>query len=258
MRELIHPTAIVSSKARIGDNVRIGAYSIIEDDVEIGDNTIIRSSVVLANGARIGKDVEIYTGAVIATEPQDLKFKDEVTYVDIGDRTIIREYTTINRATSTTKHTIVGQDCLIMTYSHIGHDSHIGNNIIMSNSVQLAGHVTIEDWVTIGGVVKIHQFSMVGCHSMISADLKVVKDIPPYTTVGREPGKVEGLNKIGLKRRGFSNETINEIEEFYNMILHSGLNVTAGIKKYMERGIIIAEVQHCIDFINKSKRGIYR
>ena len=258
IKSYYHPTAIISKHAKIGENVKIGPYSIIEDDVVVGNNTEIRSNVVIADGARIGNEVKIFNGAVIGTEPQDVKYKGEKSVAIIGDRTVIREFATINRATAATGETIVGSDCLLMIYSHVAHDCHLGNNIIMSNSVQLAGHVTIEDWVTIGGVAKVHQFSFIGCHSMVGADLKVVKDIAPYTLVSRDPGKVEGINKIGLKRRGFSNETIREIEEFYELILHSGLNISEGIKKYTESHELIPEVLHCIDFIQKSTRGIYR
>lgn len=255
---IIHPTAIVSSKAQIGDNVSIGAFTIIEDDVVIGNNTEIRSHIVIANGARIGNDCRIFKGAVIATEPQDLKFKDEPTTAEIGDRTTIREYVTVNRGSNATKRTTVGSDCLIMTYCHVAHDCRLHNHIVMANSVQLAGHVAIHDWVVVGGVAKIHQFCKVGAHAMIGADCKIVKDVAPYTTIGKEPPKVEGLNKIGLLRRGFSREQIDEIESFYKIILYSGYNNTDGINKYIQENNINNDIQYCIDFINSSERGIYR
>jgi UDP-N-acetylglucosamine acyltransferase len=254
----IHPTAIVSKKADLADGVSVGAHSIIHDDVVIGENTEIRSSVVISNGARIGKDNAIYHGAVIATEPQDLKYNNEKTYVIIGDRNVIREYATINRATVATGKTTLGSDCLIMTYVHIAHDCHVGDNVIMSNVSQLAGHVTIEDWVTLGGVVKLHQFITVGCHSMIGADVKLVKDVPPYTLIGTNPAKVDKLNIIGLRRRGFDRSVIAAIDDFYRTILWSKYNVSDGVRKYQEENEIIPEIQHCIDFIKKSERGIYR
>ncbi|ROL61241.1 acyl-ACP--UDP-N-acetylglucosamine O-acyltransferase [Bacteroidetes/Chlorobi group bacterium ChocPot_Mid] len=254
----IHPTAIVSKQAKIGENVTIGAFTIIEDDVEIGNGTTIRSNVVLANGARIGKDVLICNGAVIATEPQDLKFGGEKTYAYVGDRTVIREYATINRGTHATGKAVVGEDCFIMAYCHVAHDCVVGNHVIMANATQLAGHVHVDDWVTIGGVVKIHQFCRVGCHSMLGADVKIAKDVPPYTLVGSIPAKIDGINKIGLKRRGFSSELIAEIDEFYKTILHSGYNTNDGIKKFLERNHISDEVKACIKFIEESQRGIYR
>lgn len=259
MIELIHPTALVSEKATIGENVKVGPFSVIEDDVIIGDNTEIRSNVVLANGTRIGKDCVICNGAVIATEPQDLKFKGEATYAFVGDRTVVREFATINRGTHSTGETRVGSDCLVMTYCHVAHDCVVGNNVIMSNLVQLAGHVTIQDWVVLGGVAKVHQFCTVGAHSMIGADVLLVKDVAPYTLIGRKPAQVEGINKVGLRRRGFENETINKIQSFYDTILFSGFNNRDGIANYKSKNTeVAAEVQNCIDFIEKSTRGIYR
>lgn len=253
-----HNTAIVSSKAQLGKNVKIGAFTIIEDDVEIGDNTEIRSSVVIANGSRIGNNCVIFPSAVIGTEPQDLKFDGRKTLAIIGDRTVIREYVTIHRGTHATGMTTVGNDCLIMAYCHIAHDCHVGDNVIMSNVAQIAGHVTIEEWAILGAFAKVHQFCTIGCHSMIGGDVKVVKDVAPYTLIGREPPKVEGINKIGLRRRGFSDKTIKEIESFYNLILNSGLNNRDGISKYVEKNSISPEIKHCIEFIELSSRGIYR
>ena len=254
----VHPTAIVSNQITVGNNVTIGPFTIIEEDVEIGNNVEIRSSAYIAAGTRIADNCRIHSGVVIGTEPQDLKFKGERTYVYIGENTVLREFVTVNRATMSTTKTIVGSNCLIMTYCHIAHDCRIGNNVIMANATQLAGHVSIEDWATIGGLVGIHQFSKIGCHSMIGAHVKVAKDIPPYVLIAREPARIEGINKIGLKRKGFSNELIKEIENFYDLILFSGFNNREGIAKYLEREIIPDEVKHCIDFIQDSTRGIYR
>lgn len=258
MSTMIHQTAIVSKKALIGENVKIGAFSIIEDDVEIGDGTEIANNVYLSNGARIGKDCRIFSGVVVATEPQDLKFGGEKTLAIVGDRTVLREYATVNRGTKETGKTVVGKDCLLMAYIHVAHDCVLGDNIIMANAVQLAGHTHIEDWVIIGGVVKVHQFSNIGCHAMVGADVKVVKDVPPYTLVGDNPPKIDGINKIGLRRRGFSAQQIAEIEEFYKIINHSGMNISDGLVKYKERAEISDLMQHCINFIESSKRGVYR
>jgi len=253
-----HNTAIISKKAKIGENVKIGPFTIIEDDVEIGDNTEIRSGVYLADGTRIGRDCRIHSGAVIATEPQDLKFGGEKTLAVVGDRTVIREYATINRGTAESGRTSVGTDCLIMTYCHLAHDCHVGNNVIMANATQLGGHVTIEDWANAGGVVKIHQFCRIGKHAFIGADVKIVKDVPPFTLIGREPAKIEGLNKIGLRRRGFTMEQIDAVEEFYKVVLYSGLNYSDGLKMVEDKGNISPEVAYCIDFIRKSERGVMR
>ncbi len=255
---IIHPTAIVSPKAELGKSVKIGAFSIIEDNVIIEDNTEIRSSVVIANGARIGKDCKIFSNAIISTEPQDLKFEGEETFVFIGDRNVIREFVTINRATKETGKTVIGNDNLLMAYTHVAHDCVFGNNIIMSNVSQIAGHVHIEDWVIFGAYSKVHQFCTVGRHSMLAAGVKIVKDVPPFVLIGREPAKIEGINKIGLRRRGFSNELIDEIEVFYNTILYSGLNNKDGIAEYSKKENIPDEIQKCIQFIEDSKRGIHR
>ncbi|MBM2814629.1 MAG: Acyl-[acyl-carrier-protein]--UDP-N-acetylglucosamine O-acyltransferase [Ignavibacteria bacterium] len=256
---LIHSTAIVSPNAIIGTGVTIGAFTIIEDNVEIGDGTQIRSNAVIASGARIGKDCRIYNGAVIGTEPQDLKFKGCNSVAIIGDRTVIREYVTVNRGTEATLKTCIGEDCFVMAYAHIAHDCHLGSNIIVSNVTQFAGHCEVEDWVIFGGVVKVHQFSKIGCHSMIGADVKIAKDIAPYLMIGTNPPKVDGMNVIGLRRRGFSKEIIQQLDKFYTMIFHSGMNITDGIARFTsDTSEISKEVQHCIDFIGKSDRGIYR
>jgi len=254
----IHPTAIVSDKAVLGNNVKVGAFTIIEDNVEIGDNVEIRSSVVIANGARIGKNCKIFSNAIISTEPQDLKYDNETTFAIIGENTVVREYATINRGTTATGKTQVGNNCLLMAYTHVAHDSRVGNDVIISNLTHLAGHVEIEDWVILGGVVKVHQFCKIGKHAMVGADVKVVKDIPPYTLIGRTPPRVEGVNKVGLRRRGFSQELIQEIEKFYDTILFSGMNNRDGIAKFQERESISKEVLDCIEFIRNSTRGILR
>lgn len=254
---IIHPTAIVSTKAKIGSGVKVGPYTIIEDDVEIGNNTEIRSHVVLANGARIGNNCKIFSSSAISTESQDLSYANEPTLAIIGDNTVIREFVTLNRGTKATGSAEIGSDCLIMAYCHVAHDCRLSNKIVMSNLVQLAGHVHIEEQVWLGGAVKIHQFCKIGAHSYVGADLKVVKDIAPYTLVARDPGKVEGINIVGLRRRGFSNEKIKEIGEFYKHILHSGMNISDGIKSYKAHYDISPEIKHCIDFIESSNRGIY-
>ncbi len=260
MSNLIHNTAIVSPKAKIGENVKIGAFSIIEDDVEIGEGTEIMYSVVIANGARIGKNCRIFSNVAIATEPQDVKYKGEVTYAIIGDNTVIREFATVNRATTATYKTEVGENCLIMTYAHVAHDCKVGNNVRITNTVQLGGHVEIEDNVILGGAAVVHQFCKVGRNAMVGGAVKVVKDVPPYAMIGENPPKVDGLNIIGLRRAGFSTEAIKEIENFYFTLFRSGLNNSDGLAKYKaEHSEIIPEVQNCINFIEvKSNRGIYR
>lgn len=259
MSVVIHPTSVVSPKATLGAGVTIGPFCVVEDDVVIGDNTTLMSHVVVSNGGRIGADCRIHPGAVIATVPQDLKFKDEASLAIIGDRNVIRECVTINRGTSATGKTVVGNDNLIMAYAHVAHDCVLGSHMVVANAVQLGGHCEIGDWVVIGGVAALHQFTKVGPHAMVGACVKAVKDIPPYVLTGREPMVIEGLNKIGLKRRGFTMDTIDAIENFYDVLFRSGFNVTDGLATYEERTpTIIPEVKACIDFIRNSKRGIAR
>lgn len=253
----IHTTAIVSNKAQIDENVSIGPYSIIEDDVQIGENSEIRNSVVIANGSRIGKNCKVFANSIIGTEPQDLKFQGEPTIVTIGDYTIIREFVTINRGTLATGETRVGENCLIMSYCHVAHDCHVGNNVIMSNVSQLAGHVEIEDWANLGAFAKVHQFCKIGTHTMIGGDIKVVKDVPPYTLIGNIPPKIESINQIGLKRKGFPPQLIEEISDFYLFLYKKGLNISDAIREYKKRENISNEVKHCIEFIENSGRGIY-
>ena len=255
----IHPSAVVSKKAEIGNNVSIGPFSLIEDDVVIGNDVNIHSHVLIASGARIGNNIQIFKGAVIANPPQDLKFDGRPTLAIIRDNTTIREFVTIHRGTHATGQTTVDTHCLIMAYSHIAHDCYIGKNVIMANSTQLAGHVNVEDWVIFGGGALVHQFSFIGCHSMIQGGSKITKDVPPYVLLGKEPPRVEGLNKIGLKRRGFSDSDIESIEGFYHTILQSGLNISDGIQKFRDKHNVTNEyVEHCIEFINNSQRGIFR
>jgi UDP-N-acetylglucosamine acyltransferase len=258
----IHPTALVAPTAQLGVGVRIGAFSIVEAGAEIGDHTDIRSSVVIASNTRLGAGCVVHPSAVIGGEPQDLKFKGEETSVVIGERTVIRECATVNRGTAATGVTAIGHDCLIMAYCHVAHDCVVGNHVIMSNVTQLAGHVTLEDYAILGGCVKVTQFCSVGRHAMVGADSKIVKDVAPYLLADGNPVKIAGLNKVGLKRRGFTTEAINELEELYTLMLFAGNNVSDGIRKFLDRatihGGVLPESQTVIDFVQASKRGIHR
>ncbi|MGQ9819343.1 MAG: acyl-ACP--UDP-N-acetylglucosamine O-acyltransferase [Candidatus Kapaibacteriales bacterium] len=261
MSSFFHPTSIVSPKAQIGENVKIGPFTIIEDDVIISDNTEVYSNVFISNGAIIGRNCKIYPGVIIGTKPQDLKFNNEPTKVIIGDNNEIREYSTIHRGTQSTGATIIGNNNLIMAYTHIAHDCRVGSNNVFANLVQLSGHVHVEDWVVFGGVSKVVQFCKIGSHAMVGGDVKVAKDIAPFTLVADNPPKVYGINKIGLRRRGFPPELVKEIDYFYKIVFHSGLNNTDGINKYLQlrdNETIPSEIIHSIEFIRNSQRGVYR
>lgn len=251
-----YPLSQVSPKAKIGKNVKIGPFVTIADDVEIGDGTTIMSNAVILDGARIGKDCLICTGAVISNIPQDLKFKGEKTTAVIGDRTTIREYVTVNRGTASKNTTIIGDDCLIMAYCHVAHDCKLGNHIITSNACQIAGEVVIDDYATIGGGSLIHQFSHIGTQVMMQGGSRVPKDIPPYAMAGREPLRFIGINSVGLKRRGFTNEQIDAIQRTYRLIYQDGLNFTQAIELAEKEVPECVEKRTIIDFIKSSSRGI--
>lgn len=252
----IHPTSIVSKEAQIADDVIIGPFCIVEGDVKIDSGTKLFSHVVVYDGARIGKNNNIFPGAVISAVPQDLKYNNEYTEVYIGDNNTIREAVTISRATLSTKKTVVGNNCLLMAYVHVAHDCVIGNNCILANAVELAGHVQLEDFVIIGGITGVHQFATIGQHAMVGACSKVVKDIPPYTLFSGNPIKYEGLNRIGLKRRGFSVEAIKSLKEAYTILYSPFFNTTQAVEKIKAEINLTNEVKNLLAFIEKSRRGI--
>jgi UDP-N-acetylglucosamine acyltransferase len=255
---MIHKTAIVSPKAELGQNVEIGPFTVIENDVIIGNDTVIGSNVMVASGARIGEKCKIFHGAVLSTVPQDLKFGNEKTTLEIGNYTTIREYATLNRGTTDHWKTVVGDNCLLMAYSHVAHDCTLGNNVIIANSVNMAGHVTIEDFVGIGGMVPIHQFVKIGKHTFVGGGFRIPKDVPPYILAMGEPLRYAGLNTIGLQRRGFSTETLAEIKKAYRIFYRSNLTVEKALAKIEAEIPQITEVKELIRFIKSCERGIIR
>jgi UDP-N-acetylglucosamine acyltransferase len=252
----IHPTAVIDARAELGDDVEVGPYAVIEDDVRVENGCKIGPHVYLARGARLSENVQVFNGAVIATAPQDLKFKGEYSVVEIGARTIVREFATIHRGTEATGRTVVGSDCFLMAYSHVAHDCVLEDKVIIANSVNLAGHVHLEEYVAIGGVVPIHQFVRIGRHAFIAGGTRVPKDVPPYILAANEPLKFAGLNAVGLKRRGFSAETMAQIKHAYQLIYNSDLNVSQAIARIRSEMNLTPEIQHIIEFIEKSERGI--
>lgn len=252
------PLAYIHPQAKIASNVVIEPFSTIHKNVEIGEGTWIGSNVTIMEGAVIGKNCKIYPGAVISAIPQDLKFKGEDTTAIIGDNTVIRECVTISRGTADKFKTVVGNNCLIMAYCHVAHDCILGDNVIMSNGVQLAGHVEIDDFAIIGGTSAIHQFVRIGSHVMISGGSLVRKDVPPFTKAAREPLAYCGINSVGLRRRGFSNDKINEIQEIYRTIYLRGLNNTKAIDNIEITFPPSKEKDEIINFIRNSDRGIMK
>jgi UDP-N-acetylglucosamine acyltransferase len=248
----IHPGA------KIGKDVSIDPFTMIHDDVVIGDGTWIGSNVTIFPGARIGRNCKIFPGAVISAVPQDLKFSGEVTTAEVGDDTIIREFVTINRGTVALGKTVVGSNNLLMAYVHVAHDCVVGNHCILANGATLAGHIIIDDYAIIGGLSAIHQFVHVGSHVMISGGSLVRKDVPPYVKAAHEPLSYVGLNSVGLRRRGFSNDKIAEIQEIYRTIFVRGHTNSKAIEIVSKEMPQTPERDTIISFIKESSRGIMK
>ncbi|HWP81511.1 MAG TPA: acyl-ACP--UDP-N-acetylglucosamine O-acyltransferase [Bacteroidota bacterium] len=256
MNVQVDERAVVSPKAQIGSNVVIGPYAVIEDDVVIGDGTWIGPHAVIFNGARIGRECKIFPGASISAPPQDLKYKGEPTLMEVGDKSVIREFVTLNRGTAASGKTSLGSNCLLMAYTHLAHDCRVGDHVILANSVALAGHVELGNYVIIGGLTPVHQFCKIGDHAMIGGAFRVSKDVPPYVLAGGSPMAYEKLNIIGLQRRGFSEKTIDLLEQTYRILYRSNLNVSQAVERIRQEVEQIPEVQQVLQFIANSKRGI--
>lgn len=256
MSARIHPTAIVDAGAVLGNDVTIGAGAIIGPNCFIGDGCEIAARAVLEEYVRLGQGVKIGIGTILGGLPQDLKFKGEETWVEVGDRTVIRDYSTINRGTSQSYKTTVGSDCYLMTYVHLAHDCHVGNGVIISNGTQLAGHVTIEDKAIISGLIAVHQFGKIGRYSFIGGMSRVNKDVPPYVKAVGNPIKLYGLNSIGLQRNGFSPEVIHELKTAYRLFFRSELNIAQALETAQKELSMGPEVKAFVDFVAESQRGI--
>ena len=254
----IHPLACVSPNAVLGDNIEIGPYVFVDDDVVIGDGCRLLPHATLFSYVSMGKDCTVFPGAVVGAIPQDLKFEGEVSRVEIGDRVTIRECATINRGTRASGKAVtrVGSDSLIMSYVHIAHDCTVGEHCIMVSHSAIAGETDIEDWAILGGGAMAHQFSHIGCHAMVAAGIKILKDVPPYVMAGRDPIAFEGINRVGLLRRGFSEEKVNEIKAIYDTIYFQGMNVSDALAHIEQIFPRTPERDHIIAFIRGSRRGI--
>ncbi|OGT97899.1 MAG: acyl-[acyl-carrier-protein]--UDP-N-acetylglucosamine O-acyltransferase [Geobacteraceae bacterium GWC2_48_7] len=258
---MIHPSAIIDSSAKIAADVEVGPYAIIGREVSIGAGTIIGPHAVIGDWTEIGRNNHIFHQTSVGAPPQDLKYKNEETWTRIGDNNVIREFATVHRGTVTGHgETVVGNNNLMMSYSHVAHDCRLGNGIVMANSATLAGHVTVEDNVILGGLVAVHQFSTIGAYSMIGGGTMVGLDIPPYmiaTSETRE-ARLRGLNLIGLKRRGFSEESIRNLKNAYKTLFMAHLKLADAIAKIRKDIVGCAEVDNLLAFIERSQRGICR
>lgn len=252
------PLANIHPDAKIAESAVIEPFATIAGDVEIGENTWVGPNACIWDGARIGANCKIYPGAQISCDPQDLKYKGEKTTTHIGDNTVIREFVTISRGTDDRMDTSIGPNCLLMSYSHVAHDCEVHNNCIIGNATQVAGHVLIEEFAILSGITAVHQFVKIGSHVMISGGSLVRKDVPPFIKAGREPLSFAGINSIGLRRRNFSSETMNDIQTAYRYIYQSDLNNTKAIEKIKDKIELSEPINEIIEFVETSERGIIR
>lgn len=252
----IHPTAVVSSDARIGAGVTIGAFAIVGEHCTIGDGSVVAARATLERHVTLGQHVKVGSGSILGGDPQDLKFKGEPTVVEIGDNTTIREYATINRGTAQSFRTTVGRNCLIMSYVHLAHDCHVGDGVILSNGVQLAGHVTVEDKVTMSGLSAVHQFARIGRYAFVGGMSRVSKDVPPFIKAVGNPIKLYGLNSVGLQRNGFSEDVMRELKRAYRLFFRSELNISQALEKARTELQQYPEVAALIRFVDASGRGV--
>ena len=252
----IHPTAIVSPNARLGSGVTVGAGVIVGDGCDVGDECVLEPRSVLERNVRLAAGVRVGIGTVLGGDPQDLKFQGEETWVEIGEGTRIREYSTINRGTSQSFRTTVGKNCFLMSYVHLAHDCHLGDGVIISNGTQLAGHITIEDRAILSGLVAVHQFVKIGKHSFVGGCSRVAKDVPPFLKAVGNPVKLYGLNSVGLQRRGFSEEVRRELKRAYRLFFASNHNVAQALARAREELRDLPEVEVFLTFFESSERGV--
>ena len=252
----IHSTAIISPEAEIGSDVEIGPFAIVGENCVVGDGCVVSPRAILERNVTLAANVKVGIGTILGGLPQDLKFAGEETSVEIGEGTVVREYTTINRGTAQSFKTTVGKNCLLMSYVHLAHDCHIGNNVILSNVAQLAGHVTVEDRAIVSGLCAVHQFVRIGRNSFIGGCSRVSKDIPPFLKAVGNPVKLYGLNSVGLQRSGMDEGTIRELKRAYRLLFRSDLNVTQAIERVQTEIEPLPEVRELLRFVEASERGV--
>lgn len=252
----VHETAIVHRTAELGAGVVVGPWAIVGPHVQVGDGTEVGPRVLIEKDTTVGEDCRLANGAVLGTDPQDLKYQGEETTLEVGDRTVVREFATLNRGTAASGRTVVGTDCLLMAYTHVAHDCELGNHVVLANSVNMAGHVLIEDWAMIGGLTPIHQFVRIGAHAFVGGGSRVPQDIPPYCRAAGIPPKLYGLNSVGLERRGLSSEVRAALKQAYRLLFQGTENLSAALDRAEREVAGIPEVKHLIQFIRSSERGV--
>jgi UDP-N-acetylglucosamine acyltransferase len=253
---VIHRTALIDPAAHLAKDVMVGPYAIVGPNVTVGERSQIAAHAVIERDTRIGSEVKVGYGSVLGADPQDLKYRGEETWVEVGDQTTIREYCTINRGTPATGKTVVGKRCFIMTYVHIAHDCVIGDDVILANSIQMAGHVTIDDRAIVSGLVPIHQFVRIGTYAFVGGGSRVNQDIPPYTKAVGNPLHLYGLNSVGLQRAGFGAEVKLALKKAYRLVFNSHLTITQGVARARAEIATITEVETFLRFIEASQRGV--
>ena len=258
MSARVHSAAIVDAHARLGVDVEVGPGAVIGPHVQIGDGTRIGSCALVTGWTRIGTGCRLHHGAVVGSPPQDLKYSGAESYLEIGDRTEIREYVTANLATEAGATTRVGSDCLLMAYSHIAHNCQIGDHVVIANAVQFAGYVTVEDWAIVGGGTVVHQFVRIGCHAMVGGGSRIPQDVAPYVRLAGSPPRLAGINSIGLERRGVPKETVEALTRAYRVLFRDGLTVPDAVRSLRDRFGGNAEVEHLARFAETSVRGLTR
>ncbi|HPF62436.1 MAG TPA: acyl-ACP--UDP-N-acetylglucosamine O-acyltransferase [Gemmatimonadales bacterium] len=256
MSQRIHPTVLIDPSATIGADVEIGPFAIIGPNVIVGDGCRIAARATLEMNVRLGTGVQVGSGSILGGAPQDLKFGGEETWVEIGDRTILREYATVNRGTRATGSTTIGADGFIMTYVHLAHDCHLGDGVIIANGTQLAGHVTIEDRAILSGLVAVHQFVKIGMHAFVGGATRVNQDVPPFVKAVGNPVELYGLNSIGMSRHGIAPSTVGALKRAYRLFFNSDLNIGQALERARTELPELPEVEHFTRFVASSQRGV--
>lgn len=256
MSPAIHPTAIVDQGATLGQEVEIGPYAVIGPGVELGDRCRLGPHVVLERNVRLGEDVTIGTASVLGSPPQDVRYRGEETFVEVGPRTVIREHSTVNRGSTATGLTTIGADCYLMTYVHVAHDCRLGDGVTIANATQLSGHITVEDRVTLSGLIAVHQFVTIGCHAFVGGASRVNQDIPPYVKAVGNPVELYGLNTVGLQRAGFPPETVRLLKRAYRLLFNSDLPRPDAIAGLTVEAAASPEVRRLLEFVSSARRGV--
>jgi UDP-N-acetylglucosamine acyltransferase len=252
----VHPTAVIDPGAQLGLDVEIGAYAVLGPGVEVGDGCRLGPHVVLERNVRLGPAVQLGAGVALGGAPQDLKYHDEETWVEIGPRTVIREYSTVNRGTAATGMTAIGADCFLMTYVHVAHDCRIGDGVTIANATQLSGHITVEERATLSGLIAIHQFVTIGTHAFVGGASRVNQDIPPYVKAVGNPVELFGLNSIGLQRAGFGPDTVAALKRAYRLLFNSAIPRADALLDLESDGARIPEVRRLMNFVATARRGV--